>query len=231
MKFNPFELFLISIVTVISGIFLVQSYMSGDYLISVINFVAAVSGMLSVVLCAKGKKSGFIFGLVNVGLYAVVSFIDAYYGEVMLNVLFYIPMNIISYIAWSKHENENNTVNAKSLSIPAILISAVMIAIITYFYHLFLVSIGGSMAVLDGATAILSIFATVLMWLRYSEQWLCWIIIDVLTTILWIVAGNPTMIIMWGAYVINAVYGYIIWLSRSGKLKRNIVAKIASASE
>lgn len=231
MKFNYFELILIGIVTIISGIFLMQSYLCGDYLISVVNFVAAVSGMLSVVLCAKGKKSGFIFGLINVVLYATVSFIDSYYGEVMLNVLFYIPMNIISYVSWSKHENKNNTANAKSLRLPTVLILAVVISVITYLYHLFLVSIGGSMTLLDGTTTILSVCATILMWLRYSEQWLCWIIIDVLTTILWTIAGNSTMIIMWSAYTINAIYGYVIWLNRSGKLRGKIAAKIASASE
>ena len=97
--------------------------------------------------------------------------------------------------------------------IPAVIV----IAAVTVAYHFLLESLGGAMTYLDGATTVLSIFATVLMALRYAEQWFFWIVVDVLSVVLWCFAGDPVMIIMWAAYLVNAVYGYLMWLNKSGR--------------
>lgn len=222
--FNPFEAALILIVSVISAGFFIQAA-AGDGGAEIVGYaaldlVAAFAGICSVVLCAKGKRSGFIFGLANVVCYAVVSYHNAYYGEVMLNVLFYIPANIVSFVLWSKnkdHEREDKEVKARAMKGWQLAVAVVVIAAITVAYHFVLESLGGAMTYLDGATTVLSIFATVLMALRYSEQWFFWIIVDVLTVALWCFAGDPVMIIMWAAYLVNAVYGYLMWLNKSGR--------------
>lgn len=228
--FNWFEILLIGIVAVISIYFMCLWWQDGDYTLLIIDTIAAICGMFSVVLCAKGKKSGFIFGLINVVFYAIISFINQYYGEVMLNTLFYIPMNIISYILWSKKEDIKHDVKTRALTWKQIIIGIIGIGILTYLYHLILVSLGGAMTMLDGMTTILSIVATLLMAARYAEQWICWIIIDMMTIVLWCIAGDPVMIAMWGAYTINAIYGYLIWLNRSGKLNYQWAKRISDAA-
>ena len=138
----------------------------------------------------------------------------------MLNVLFYVPANIVSYVIWTRnkdHDRQDKEVKARSLSGVQLAVALIGIAIVTFAYHFLLEALGGSMTMLDGTTTVLSIFATVLMALRYSEQWLFWIIVDVLTVALWIFAGDPVMIVMWAAYLINAFYGYLMWLNKSGR--------------
>lgn len=71
------------------------------------------------------------------------------------------------------------------------------------------------MTLLDGTTTILSIVATILMATRYSEQQLCWIVTNVITVIMWVIAANPVMVVMWSAYLINAFYGYWRWRKNS----------------
>ena len=56
-----------------------------------VDAIAAISGILCVVLCAKGKKTQYIWGLINVIGYVVIAWINKYYGEVMLNILYYLP--------------------------------------------------------------------------------------------------------------------------------------------
>ena len=215
-NWNWFELLIIGTVSIISGYYFVQSAMLGDWMLPLVSLVAAIAGIFSVVLCAKGKKSGFIFGLVNVICYSFVSFVNLYYGEVMLNTLFYIPMNIISYYLWSKNKNkETNEVMCRKLNWKQLVIGILVIAAITFGYHLILASLGGAMTLLDGTTTVLSITATILMACRYSEQWLCWIVVDAITVIMWVIAADPIMITMWTAYLVNAFYGYKNWLSKS----------------
>ncbi|MWP82117.1 nicotinamide riboside transporter PnuC, partial [Glaesserella parasuis] len=51
--------------------------------------------------------------------------------------------------------------------------------------------------------------AQALMLLRYREQWLLWIALNILSIVLW--AENPSMYIMYSAYLLNSLYGYYNW--------------------
>ena len=95
--------------------------------------------------------------------------------------------------------------------------ACVLVTIATVGYHFVLEGLGGAMTMLDGASTVLSVFATVLMALRYSEQWFFWIVVDVITVALWCIAGDPVMIAMWAVYLVNAMYGYLMWLNKSGR--------------
>ena len=225
--FNPFELLMIGVVLLTSVYFFAAAVVpqivitdASAVAFAAVELIAAFCGICSVVLCAKGKRSGFLFGLVNVAGYAFISYCNRYFGEVMLNVLFYVPSNIVAYALWTRHKDASRggkVVQGRTLTIPQLGIACAGVALATVGYHFVLVSLGGSMAMLDGASTVLSIFATVLMALRYSEQWFFWIVVDVITVVLWCFAGDPIMIAMWSAYLANAVYGYLLWLYKCGR--------------
>ncbi|MNO03121.1 Nicotinamide riboside transporter PnuC [compost metagenome] len=52
---------------------------------------------------------------------------------------------------------------------------------------------------------------------RFKEQWLVYIVLNMFTVLLWVIrtlegsGEGQLMIIMWSAYLINAVYGYYNW--------------------
>ena len=57
---------------------------------------------------------------------------------------------------------------------------------------------------------------------RLTDQWLYWITVDVVTIIMWtyifITKGTDvSMLVMWSAFLVNAVYGYYNWI----KMERN----------
>ena len=225
--FNSFELCMITVVVVISAYFFIMVAATAIEVIDAdaigygaIDLVSAFCGICSVVLCAKGKRSGFLFGLVNVAGYALISYSNQFYGEVMLNVGFYIPSNIVAYALWTRHQDKSRggkEVQGRALTIPQLGGVCLVVALATIGYHFVLEALGGAMTMLDGASTVLSIFATLLMALRYSEQWFFWIIVDVITVVLWCFAGDPVMIAMWSAYLVNAVYGYLMWLYKCGR--------------
>ena len=210
---NLFELFLIGIVTVISIYFFIQAT---NPLFAFVDLIAAFCGICSVVLCAKGKKSGFIFGLINVIGYSIIAFNSSYYGEVLLNTVFFIPINIASYINWKHNQFEDkNEVIPKRLSVDQVVTGSSIVAATVLITHYIFLSFGEPMTLLDGTTTVLSIVASLLMWRRYAEQWFCWIIINIITVVMWIVAEDPIMITMWSAYLINAFYGYYLWIKKT----------------
>jgi nicotinamide mononucleotide transporter len=70
---------------------------------------------------------------------------------------------------------------------------------------------------LDALTNVLSVAAALLLTFRFREQWLCWIILDVFTVLMWAIRwynGSPQgaiMVLMWSAYLVNAFFGWYYW--------------------
>lgn len=75
---------------------------------NIIGIVSSISGILCVILTGKGKLSSYIFGMINTILYSYIAFNAKYYGEFMLNIFYYIPMNIAGFILWSRNLNNES---------------------------------------------------------------------------------------------------------------------------
>lgn len=178
----------------------------------IVDAIAAISGILCVVLCAKGKKTQYIWGLINVIGYVIIAWINKYYGEVMLNALYYLPSQFIGYYLWNKHINkENDKVEGNKLNIKKSILLVLLCLIGIVLYKEVLDILGGNKTLLDSASTTISIFANLLMMLRYREQWLLWIIIDAITVVMWFIAKDFIMVTMWSVYLVNAFYGYYNW--------------------
>ncbi|MDD3272548.1 MAG: nicotinamide riboside transporter PnuC, partial [Bacteroidales bacterium] len=54
--------------------------------------LAGITGVICVVLVAKGNIINYLFGLVNVSLYAVIAYKAELYGDAALNAFYYLPM-------------------------------------------------------------------------------------------------------------------------------------------
>ena len=73
---------------------------------SIFNIIAGISGVISVVLCAKGKISFYYVGFIQTGTYLILSFQNRFYGEVIENI-FYLVTMIIGIFIWKKNLAKN----------------------------------------------------------------------------------------------------------------------------
>lgn len=183
-----------------------------------VGLVASLSGMLTVVLVAKGKVSNYYWGMVNVLLYAYLAWQSRYYGEVMLNLLFFFPMQFIGLHLWKKHST-NLGADVVVIWLGNARRALWLLASIggTAVYGFFLRSLGGRLPFADSASTVLSVVAMILMVQRVAEQWVLWITIDVVSIYLWVdvlheEGRSVSMIVMWSAYLVNAIYGMVHWI-------------------
>jgi nicotinamide mononucleotide transporter len=185
-----------------------------------IGLTASLTGMLCVVLTAKGKISSFYWGLINIFTYSYVAYQSKYYGDVMLNMLYFLPMTFFGIYFWSKNSREKNkakTVLVRSLSWKDKFIWLACSLIAAYVLGMFLRSIQGTLPFIDSTTTIFSIIATILLTKRYSDQWFYWIMVDIWSIVMWayifVRDGNQiSMLVMWSAFLVNAIYGYYNWI-------------------
>lgn len=201
---------------------------------TLIGFVSSISGILAVVLVAKGKISSYFFGVIQAATYGYIAYTYSLYGESMLNLLFYLPLQFVGFYLWKKNSKSSDSaingeeIYAKRLSAPEWGALAVLIPLFYCAYYFFLDSIGANLALFDALAVVLSIFAQILMIGRYAEQWLLWIVINMITIGIWLTSllqsggSDWTILAMWVAFLINSVYGYINWLKISKDGARNV---------
>lgn len=181
---------------------------------SVLGVIAGISGVISVVLCAKGKISFYFIGFVQTITYLFLAWRNCFYGEVMENI-FYLVTMIWGIFVWKKNStvDDNGSAHVEALKFTPVMwvLSILGTAVCTFGMGYWLNSIGSAQAYTDAATNVLAIFAQILMVKRYKEQWLWWFIIDILCLKMWFVAGNWSMVAMYVAWTINCIYGWYNW--------------------
>ena len=228
--FERIWLLLFSIVNV----FLYLKWDSG-----LIGLISAMSGMLCVVLVAKGKISNFVFGIVNTATYAYISYGYGLYGESMLNALFYLPTQFIGLWMWQRHRSVNKVrdedIEIKRLNVKGWAIVVASVVVGAYAYMHVLMALDAQQVRIDSVAVVMSVVAQILLTLRYAEQWVLWILVNLLSIVLWVVTlsqsggSDYTMPVMWTAFLINSIYGWINWLKlQQGKAAQMGVAQNSS---
>ena len=194
---------------------------------SPLSIIAGIAGVISVVLCAKGKTVFYFIGFVQTISYLFLAWEARFYGEVLENIFYFVTM-IWGIFVWKKNsvQNDDGTedVASKKFTVKQWIVSIIATIIATVAMGYWLDSIGSAQAYTDAATNVLAVFAQILMVRRYREQWLWWLIIDLLCIKLWWVAGNWTMVAMYVAWTINCIYGWVNW----SKLNKNQNAMLAT---
>ena len=187
---------------------------------SVLSIIAGLAGVVSVVLCARGKISFYFVGFIQSGICLWLTWEARFYGEFGENIFYLITMICGIYI-WNKNMNTNDDgskqVKAKKFGIKEWVVLIISIAALTYGFGRFLIKINNAQAYTDAATNIIAIFAQLLMILGYREQWILWLVIDLLCLKMWTVDGNMSMVAMYVAWTINCIYGWINW-SKANKI-------------
>lgn len=184
---------------------------------SLLNYVILLTGILCVVLAAKGNIWNYAFGLVNSVGYAYVSFANGLYGDMGLNLLFFVPTSIIGFLMWKKHLAKDSVEMRGLMFYQQIIVLIICVTSIAILGFLLSHIKTQNTPYIDATSTVLSIIATLLMMWRYKEQWLIYIVLNIVTIVMWAIrlASGSTdgtiMILMWTAFLVNAVYGYVIW--------------------
>lgn len=193
---------------------LVSSFLLKDKPVAV---VSAICGILYTIIAGKGKISCYFFGLCGSGCYSLLAFNNAIWGNLILYLFYYIPMQLLGIFKWKKHLNTDTQEIYKTKLEPhekkvliffCILFTVIAAFILNYF--------NDKSPIIDAITAVFSIAGMYLTVKRAIEQWIVWMIVNGLSFIMWldlVCKGERAYatLIMWSVYFILAVYFYTEW--------------------
>jgi NadR type nicotinamide-nucleotide adenylyltransferase len=196
-------------------------------IIYLLNGIISFSGVLSVVMATKKKISTYLWGFMNslfLGLYA---FAYGYIGNFQLNIIFFLPLQIVGIYKWF-YNMENNLVLINNLYFYDYIkiIFAIIILIVGFYYEIpFITKLITNQEyifinniycyLLDVISTSLSIVAQILMINRNKEQWILWIIVNILQIALYSINDIIiNIVIMWCVFLCNACNGLFIWYKK-----------------
>ncbi|NRN28274.1 nicotinamide riboside transporter PnuC [Photorhabdus heterorhabditis] len=212
------------------------------YDLSWIEAVGTIAGLLCIWFASQEKIINYLFGLINVTLFAVIFFQIQLYASLLLQ-LFFFSANIYGWYAWSRI-NDQQQIELKirwlSLNKTIIigLISVLLIAMMTFnidqvFGYLTQVTItimqgfgfNVQMPVLepdafpfwDSIMTVLSIVAMILMTRKYVENWLVWVVINVISVVIYYHQGVLAMSLQYVILTGIALNGSRLWIQTAKK--------------
>lgn len=203
------------------------------YDLSYIEAIGTICGLLCIYLASLEKTINYLFGLLNVSLFAIIFFQINLYASLILQIFFFV-MNVYGWYAWTRVKADTQEVELKTrwLSLPKLImiliISLIGIAIMTtyidpIFYSLTEVAVnllGVEMPVLepdaypfwDSTMLTLSIMAQILMTRKYVENWILWVIINIISVVIFASQGVYAMAIEYAILTFIALNGVRIWV-------------------
>lgn len=187
-----------------------------------LGIVTAVTGLLYTLLAGKGKISCYFFGIVNVLGYSFISFRNGLHGEVMLNMLCYLPMMFIGIFCWKNQRDSSGTIYKTWLGAAGEIIMLLLSGVGIVIYSFILKKLGDPQPVVDSVTTVLSVSAMILTVKRCIEQWALWTVVNSLSIYMWLVQylrgeGSFAILCMWILALLNGIIFFCQWYTAAAK--------------
>ncbi len=197
-----------------------------------LELIAMFLTLAYVMLAARGSLWCWPAAFISTALYSYIFYDVLLLMDSALNA-YYLLMAIYGYWQWSKNTNSQQDNSAtlaivswsaswhlKACFVLALLASAVGYLMANYT--------SASFPYLDTFTTVYAVFATYLVAQKVLENWLYWIVIDIVSIYLYIEKALVPTTVLFIIFVIVACYGYLKWLTLYKKSAITLQPEISS---
>ncbi len=211
-RFTVFEvcLWLVSVSVMLIGFFIAPQN-------GVLNLIASLIGVTSLIFLARGAAFGQILMLVFSLMYGYISLGFRYYGEMATYVFMTAPMAAFSLVSWVKNPyKDTNEVKVSRLNGKNIAISLLLTVLVTFGFYFLLRALGTANLWVSTLSVTTSFIAAALTYLRSPYYALGYAANDVVLIVLWAFASLKELsaLVMAACFVtflVNDLYGFISW--------------------
>ncbi len=180
-------------------------------------------GMLSNNLLARGKWLGLLLSIISSVLYTTVCFFTKVFGEVIINIILYIPLDIFALITFKKNiSKKSDELEVKVMRLKQWLIALLLTLVLggAIFAALYFLP-GQIYPLLNASSVALFISAMLIRNLRYKEFWWFNLFGNLMSVIMWAIVATSSSDLLYSlpfalsslAALSNNVFGIVMWQS------------------
>ena len=184
----------------------------------IIEIIGAVIGLIYLYLEYKANVWLWPVGIVMSIFYVVIFFHGKFYADAAI-YLYYIGANAYGLFLWTRSrkkpiEETGTTAELAITHVPAkriLPLAAVTVVLWMILYGILKTVTDSPIPLGDAFTTAVSIVAMWMLAQKYLEQWLLWIVVNIVSTILYFWKGLYPTGVLFIVYVVVAVLGYFRW--------------------
>lgn len=187
-----------------------NDFLNALLLMSSWEILAALLGVVYVVLAAKESLWAWFFGFLSTFIYTIIFWEGALLSSSFLN-FYYMVMAVYGYYAWKNGSGEKKlkiTTFSLSKNLQIITVGMLLSLVMGYLSTTYT---DAKLAYMDALVMVFSIIATWLLTQKVLENWLYWLVIDTIAIVLYWHTGYLATVILFVIYIVLALYGYVTW--------------------
>lgn len=185
------------------------------YATSLLEIIAVIFGLLSVWYSKKANILVFPTGIVSVLIYIYICFFARLYADMMINFVYFV-MSVYGWHNWSRKRDDNQVlpVQFASRKLNLIAIAAALFSFVVLSYVL-ANHTDSNVPYWDSFTTAIFITGMFLMAMKKVENWIYWIIGDLISIPLYFYKGLVFTSLQFTIFLIIAVMGYFAWRQKA----------------
>ena len=169
------------------------------------------TGLLCVLLAALNKNWNWPIAIVSVILYIYVFHEKTLFADMWLQV-YLLVMNIYGWYYWSKKPADEEKAPVARMTPREIIYSIIATAVFTVFFGSVLkYNTSASFPYVDSFCAAGSIVAQVFLSRKVLENWVIWLVVDIIYVGEYIFKDLDKTAVMYFIYILIAIWGFIDW--------------------
>jgi len=196
-------------------------------LVVVCSVTSIVCSPIAEILIAKQCRWWTMISLFFVEIADMIVLVSMkVYSSALISLLFWVPMDIVTFVKWGKHKDEerNEITKVKTFGIKWNIIIFLAMCAVAFLLGTILKYLPNSeISYIIAFSNVFEISNGVFLLTRNDEQWFAWLGYLICETIMWISLGHYIRLITVLAMLINTIYGIIKW--KKYIKKRCIVVK------
>lgn len=155
----------------------------------------------------------WLVGLVMAAVYVVIFAQSKLYAAMGLQI-YYLGISLYGWWSWKKDKEniseDSLTINKFNWGVAGVStgLAAALFVLMAYVFGEYT---GNSQPILDSLIAALSALGTYWLSRSYIQQWFVWIVVNILSVLMFVTQGLYLTSVLYFVYVLAAIYGYYYW--------------------
>jgi len=179
--------------------------------VSILEWVAAIAGAISVYLSARENIWSWPTAIVNVGLYIIVFRRTGLYSDMGLQVV-YLALSIYGWYEWLYGGKNRSMLRVSRATAREWLIAAPVALIFWLALARYTATLPGvALPYLDSGLTTLSLVAQWMMTRKILENWMLWIVADIAYVPMYLYKGLPVTAALYALFLALAALGLRSW--------------------
>ena len=192
-----------------------QSLLSAAQLMSPWEFAAVVFAIFYLLLAVRENVLCWLFAFISTAIFTVLFWDVSLLMESALNV-YYMAMAVYGWHQWTRGgtngEEQPRALEVQSMTGQQHVLVITAIAVLSFVSgYLLGEHSDAAWPYVDSFTTWASVITTYLVTRKYLQNWLYWIVIDTVSIPLYIDRGLSLTALLFVAYIVIAVIGYLKW--------------------